>query len=607
MSLRNTQKPLKELLNSRDKPALIVAVPAGMQPFSVITATYDVGLAQPFVSNKAGNIGALSPILDTSQQPTEIEPSSVELLTREFLTRVGECANCSSDLYADSELAEEMQGHVHSGACVICGSPVSYANTGELAHIATGVKRTGLSGIEIANYFDFTELNTVDPNTVEENDMSTKQARAALRARVASVIQSMNEMASEDETVEMLPEDDDDFASESDDEELDTMDMDESDPSDEDDSEDEDEEVTEEEAADTNASAEAPAVDENTNDEEASDMNVQTDPKPESVEATEENTPKEEATEETVTAETPLTDSEEANEANPEESADALVSEEATEQESETEETTIEEVATVEDTATIEYVATTPDQISPDAELVPVSETAYYVVQDEAPVAILRKENASAGAQSMWSKSAEFRKAFAASLSGNRETALASFGGKILSHSTNVGKVIADRIAQSEQASQAEIAAERTNVANKHRQCLEIAAMGVIKGMFGNARANPIASELAGVLEVNGLRDPKMIITASMIQSAPKFLTTIFEVAEELMAKSDDALTAQAEMVGNSEFLAPVVTNEAPTEKPEATSEPAPVLVPETATAKPKFDINRLMQGVGRSAHSSRG
>lgn len=590
MSLRNTQKPLRDLLTSYETAALIVAVPSGTQPRSVITATYDVGLAQPFVSNKAGNIGALSPIDGVSQQPTESEqPSAVELLTREFLVRVGECANCSCDLYADNALADAMQEIAHLGACVMCGSPVSFTNSGELARIATSVERDGQTS-EVANYFDFSELQTVDPNTVEENDMSNKQARAALRASVASVMQSIltnDETASDDDTVGVVPsEDEEDFASENeDDEALDTMDMDESDPAEDDESEDgDDEEVTnDEEAADTNASAEDTSGGD-TNEEEASDMSgAQTDPAPEAAPIVD-SAPATDTIEQAPIADETAGEETLTNDA----SADLVEAAPAA------------DVVVASDDTVIEYVATIPANLSIDAELVPVSETAFYVVQDDAPVAVLRKENASAGAQSLWHKPVELRNAYVASLSGDREVALASFGGKILTHSTNVAGVVAERIARSESAAAVEIAAERSNVTSKLNQCLEIAAVGVIKGMFGAKRINPIAAELAGVLEVNGVRDPRAIVTASMLQSSPKFIATILEVANELMAESEDALSAKAELVGNSDFIAPIAAAPAPVEAPPAAA-PAPVL--ETANVKKKVDVQALTRNLGRSLH----
>jgi len=585
VSLRNTQKPLAGLLASRELATVIVAVPAGELPASVITATYDAGLMQPLSSNKAGNLGALSPIDGSSLNPADADASAVEYVTREFLIKLGECAHCNSDLYADNATANAMQEYAFSGACVMCGNSVSYFNTGELAHINTKVG-DGIS-TETANHFDFTELLTVDPNKLEENDMSNKQARAALRASVADTLRTCITAASdEDETVAVEPEDDEDFAEESeDDSQLEVMDMDESDPADEDDDSDgdDDENVTDDEEAATNTKDALTDSEGGTNEEKASDMTIQTDP----------------ASEAAPTGETaPVVE----NVANVEAPASEIAEEVTEEAPADTVETPATVLASdeVSTDTVIEYVATTPANISPDAELVAVSETAIYIVQDAAPVAVLNKEHASAGAQTLWHKPVELRNAFRAGMTIDKETALANFGGKVLSHKTTVAGVIAERITREEQAAASEIAADRLNLQTRFSNCLEIAALGMVKGMFGADYANPIAAELADVLEVNGVREPKAIITASMIQSAPKFVEMLLEKASSLMGESDDSLSAKATMIGTSDFIAPVVVKATPV-TPETPVAAAPV---ETASVKTsKVDISKLFSTVGRSAH----
>jgi hypothetical protein len=627
VSLRNTQKPLGSMLSSKETASVFVAVPAGTQPSSVITATYDAGGAAPIASNKTGSINPLSPIDGASTQPVELETDRRESLLRDFLVMVGECANCSSDLYADETTAEALQEHAHSGACVMCGYGVSYVNTGQSARIATDCERSEMPKTEIANYFDFSDLSTVDPNKLEENDMSNKQARAALLANVASVMREINERAASkpeddnDEQIVLASDDEDDFADEAEDsEELETLDMDESDPAEDDEDDSEDDSDSEDESEDEEA-AETPAEasdDDNTEAEMATDTNTA----PEAVVA---EVPVVESTDSVVT--TPETAEEVTTEEQPAAAVETPVAEVTPEVVAETAEEapaaeTTEEPATVEtpevttaetaeeivsDEAPIEYVATTPALLSPDAELVPVGETAYYVVQDNSPVAVLRKENASAGAQSLWGKPTEIRNSYRAAMSGdNRETALAQLGGSILRHSTTVSKVIAERVADRETAAATEIAAEREAITARYTQSLETAALGIVKGLFGANYANPVAAELATVLANNGVREPEAIVRASMIKSMPSLVELTLKKAAELAEASEDVRETQADLVGKAEFIAPVA---ATLDTIPAAAAAAPVA--ETASAepkaKPKIDIAKLTAGLGRNVHSFAG
>ena len=590
MSLRNTQKPLRELLSGREVAATIVATPAGMQPSSVITATYTAHDGETvIVSNKAGNLGALSPTDGTSLQPVD----GLAFITHDHLLKVGECANCSSDLYADNATADTMQEHAHSGACVMCGSPVSYTNSGELAQIATSVEREEPAKVEVANHFDFSALSTVDPNTVEENDMSNDQARAVLRAAIASAIGGVLEKASDDDTVAVVPseEDESDFAEsdEDGDADLEVMDMDESDEESEEESEDDD---SEEEASVATDNVDNAPVAKKTAVEQPAEVITADENTDAVVETPAVETPAEVASEEAPAAEVITTE-------------DAPAAVEETAEAAETVETPVEvtteapadEVATIDDAATdnatIEYVATTPAELSPDAEFVSVSETAYYLVQNDAPVAVLRKENASAGAQSLWNKPVELRNAYRASLSGDRTVALAQLGGKILTHSTNVAAVVAERIATRETAAVTEFAAERASQVARFRQCLEVAALGINKGMFGGKFTNPVAAELANVLNVNGVREPQAIVRASMIQSMPSLLELVLEKAMELNEQSEDSLAATANLVGTAEFVAPLAI--VPTAETAAPAVITPVVEVAAPVTKPTSSIAAML------------
>ncbi len=559
MSLLSTQKPLRGLLASKETASTIVAIPAGTQPLSVITATYDTGVETPIVSNKAGILGALSPIDGASQQIL----TDVEVAVTDTLVKIGECADCSSDLYADSETANAMTDCSFTGACVMCGARTSFRSTGETAQIATSTYSNANSAkSEIANYFDFSELNTVDPNKIEENDMSNKRAKEILRASVAEVLASINshvEMAEDD--VEVLPSDDeanlDDFAEESEDE-LDAMDMAESDPAVD------DEDVVEEDVEVEEASAEA-----DTNGSETTEV-VEADPVTETACDSEE------------VAEGSVEDSEEidgdVDTANADDSSDEVAND-----------------------TTIEYQAATLEQLSPEADFVKVSETAYYLVQDSSPVARLNKEQASEGAQAIWNKPVELRNAYRAGLNGDRSLALASLGGSILTVNTKVANVVAERITKQETAAAQMIEESRAALGTKLRQCLEIAALGTVKGMLGPNIRNDVADELAGVLAANGVREPGTIVTASMIESMPKFINTVLAKAFELANESSESLNAKAELIGNSQGV-PVVnitSAEAPKE------EPKPAVVETAAVIEaPRYNFAAIANSLGRRVHA---
>jgi hypothetical protein len=605
VSLRNTQKPLGSLLSLKETASVIVAIPAGTEPSSVITASYDAGLKAPLVSNKVGTIGALSPV-----DGSDLEPNNVGLPSVDSLIKVSECANCSSDLYCDSVTANAMTDE-HSGACVLCGVPVNYVNSGVSIVTTIDTKTKEQARAELANFFDFSELNTVDPNTLEENDMSNMQARRALLANVALAMRTISETEGEVTTVTAS---DDDFASEDEDESddsLEVMDMDESEPSDDEDESDEDEdseddgddedESSEEEAAEvTNTDAPAESVEEqkegasemstpaeSQTDNTAVDTNVAEAVVAEEAPAAEVTTPAEEAP--AAEAET----AEELAEEAPEVTEDAPVAENAP-----------ADTVVASDDTVIEYVATTPAELSPDAEIVQVSETAYYVIQNDAPVAVLRKEQASAGAQALWGKPVEIRNTYRAAMGGNnRETALAQLGGSILRHSTTVAAVIAERVATQETAVANEIAAERATYSDTFKQSMEIAAMGIIKGMFGKDFANPVAAELAEVLDSNGVRQPAAIVQASMILSMPTLIERMFVKASELAEASEEVRKAQADLVGNSDFINPV-----PAVSAAPAAEPAITPTPETAAAAPKakptINVALLTANLGRQSRA---
>ena len=564
MSLRNTQKPLRSLLSGKETASTIVAVPAGVQTTSVITATYDSGLTTPLISNKAGSVGVLSPFDGSLQQSV----TATETVSTDTLLKVGECANCSCDLYADNATAEAMHNDSYFGACIMCSTPVTYSNTGELAQIATSVEEQEPFGSEVANYFDFGELETVDPNNLKENDMSNGQARKALRASVANALSSINTLAAAEQVPSSVKSEvaaeDSDFADDADEntDDLDVMDMD--------DSEDEDSEDTDD--AEEEASATIEQVEE---------------------------TP---AVVTTVVVPEVAASDDDSDEDDSEDSEDEDVDDTAEdEDEDDTEEAKLAELAeatpVVSNDTPIEYLATTPALLSLDAEIVPVGETAYYVVQDNAPVAVLRKEAASVGAQSLWHKPVEIRNSYRAALSsGNREAAIAQLGASILKHTTNVAAVVAEHVTAQETAAATELATERTGLVTKMRRCLDTAALGISKGMFGAKYANPVASELAGVLAANGVHEPRAIITASMIESMPQLLELVIEKAMELSNDSEEALTATATLVGNADFQAVVET-------PAVVAPVAPVV--EIAAVKPKSKVNvsLLTSGLGRRLH----
>lgn len=570
MSLLSTQKPLRGLLASKETASTIVAIPAGTQPLSVITATYDTGVETPIVSNKAGILGALSPIDGASQQIL----TDVEVAVTDTLVKIGECADCSSDLYADSETANAMTDCSFTGACVMCGARTSFRSTGETAQIATSTYSNANSAkSEIANYFDFSELNTVDPNKIEENDMSNKRAKEILRASVAEVLASINShVETAEDDVEVLPSDDeanlDDFAEESEDE-LDAMDMAESDPAVDDEDVVEDVEVEE-------ASAEA-----DTNDSETTET-ADTTEVVQPTEVVEADPVTETACDSEEVAEGSVEDSEEIDgdveTANADDSSDEVAND-----------------------TTIEYQAATLEQLSPEADFVKVSETAYYLVQDSSPVARLNKEQASEGAQAIWNKPVELRNAYRAGLNGDRSLALASLGGSILTVNTKVANVVAERITKQETAAAQMIEESRAALGTKLRQCLEIAALGTVKGMLGPNIRNDVADELAGVLAANGVREPGTIVTASMIESMPKFINTVLAKAFELANESSESLNAKAELIGNSQGV-PVVnitSAEAPKE------EPKPAVVETAAVIEaPRYNFAAIANSLGRRVHA---
>jgi hypothetical protein len=609
------------LLALKETASVIVAVPAGHQPSSVITATYDAGLTAPVVSNKVGSIGALSPVDGSNLEPNDVAPPKVD-----SLIKIGECANCSSDLYCDTVTANVITDE-HPGACVMCGVPVSYVNSGVSMDIAIDTKTNEQTRSELANFFDFGELNTVDPNTLEENDMSNTQARRALLASVALAMRTIDEHTS-DEAV--ITASDDDFAADEDSEDgdsLEVMDMDESDPSEDEDESEEDEDSeedgddeddsSEEEAAEviTDAPA-AESVDENK--EGASDMSTPAETQTDNtaVDAPAADAPVDTNVTDVVVADAVDTPADApAAEVIETPAAEAPAAEVAEEAPVAAETVTVEDAPAADagvpaadntvvasDDTVIEYVATTPAELSPDAEIVPVGETAYYVIQDNAPVAVLRKESASAGVQTLWGKPSEIRNTYRAAISGaNRETALAQLGGSILRHSTKVATVIAERVATQETAAASEIAAERASFTDTFKQCLELAALGIAKGMFGKDFTNPVAAELAQVLETNGVRQPAAIVEASMILSMPTLLERMFKKASELADASDEVRTAQAELIGNAEFINAVPVVAAP-------AEPATTPTPETAAiappAKPRIDVAALTAGLGRQSRA---
>lgn len=625
MSLLHTQKPLRSLLAHKETASVIVAVPSGTQPHSVITATYDTGVDTPVISNKAGSLGALSPIDGASQQPIVSDTVGIPVSS---LLKVGECADCSSDLYADNATADAMQEHAFSGACVMCGSRISYKSTGELAQIATSVDSEEQRDGEIANYFDFTELNTVDPNKIEEHDMSALKARQILRASVAEVLASAaSKIETAEDDIMVLPSDDDeidDFAEETD-EELEVMDMDESDPADEDidtddiDDEDDGEEVLDEEASASQAEGDSAVTVTATNDAPAGETVEQPETaSPEAInveqpaaevqpEASAANTAETAEVEQTPASEvaeevTETVDEAPAAEVTDTEEVIEQPSEEVATDEAPVSEATNEETEIANDTP-IEYQATTLEQLSPNADFVPVSETAYYIVQDSCPVVVLNKEQASEGAKAIWNKPIELRNAYRAGLNSNRSAVLASFGGKILTVKTTVGDVVAERVSKLETAAATSMEEARAGFSTRFRQCLEIASLGTVKGMFGPNVKNHVADELASVLSANGVREPIAIVVASMIESMPKFIDTVMAKAFELADESDAALTAKAEMVGNAQ-AAPVINVEAPAapapETETAASIPAPK-AKETAsvTSSRDYDVQRLLRSVG--------
>lgn len=543
-----TRSSLYAALAGRETAVTVVGISSGHSPAQVVTASYDTPQGISVVSNRAGTSGALSPFDGSSPSRSDT------VVTATVLVKVGECSSCSSDLFADSETAATIADQDHSGSCVLCGSNVAYRGTGEIASIQ--VRQELADHDDAINVFDFDSLNLINPNNSEEIDMSANQARKALRASVANALKGI--VIASEEVVELTPPEAD-FAADSEDSDAPSaMDMDEGNG-------DVDETTSEEASADAPVTtAEAPNAEPAAAVMEAAE--------PVTITATEEPAATVEAPAPTVV-----------------ETADAITDSSADDE-------ITDDPAYLDD-----YEAIDDSELSSDADMVPVGDNAYYLVQDNAPVAVLAKEAASANVQAMWLKPVQMRAAFVAGLASDRAATMEAFGGSILRVKTSMNKAAAQILARAEVAAKNELATAQANLSTRYRTCTEIASLGIIKGVFGAKFENPLVAELAAVLKVNGVRQPLAIINAAMAAAMPKLQELVIEKANELLAESDEVLAAKSELVGTAGFqeVVPTTATDAPAAPPAPTPEPAAPPAPvETASVTAKVNIAALVGGL---------
>lgn len=194
---------------------------------------------------------------------------------------------------------------------------------------------------------------------------------------------------------------------------------------------------------------------------------------------------------------------------------------------------------------TIRLVATASDS----------SEIAAFV--GGIPVGKLALADASETASFLYSDSKKlfltFKDRFLhAAKTGNYDE-LASLGFSPYTAKTKVSALVGKYIEQETASVHSEIAAERGVGIERHKKVVNLAMVGILKGLYDKSN-NPLVKEVSSLLRQSGHQAPEQTARRALVNAAGEFAKAVFARADELAKESDSYLNGIADTVASADF-----------------------------------------------------
>lgn len=194
---------------------------------------------------------------------------------------------------------------------------------------------------------------------------------------------------------------------------------------------------------------------------------------------------------------------------------------------------------------TIRLVATASDS----------SEIAAFV--GGIPVGKLALADASETASFLYSDSKKlfltFKDRFLhAAKTGNYDE-LASLGFSPYTAKTKVSALVGKYIEQETASVHSEIAAERGVGIERHKKVVNLAMVGILKGLYDKSN-NPLVKEVSSLLRQSGQQAPEQTARRALVNAAGEFAKAVFARADELAKESDSYLNGIADTVASADF-----------------------------------------------------
>lgn len=185
----------------------------------------------------------------------------------------------------------------------------------------------------------------------------------------------------------------------------------------------------------------------------------------------------------------------------------------------------------------------------------------YWGFNDDVPALKFEEAAASDGAKAMWDSPAKFQTALvlAAKDDGLTEEVLANFGGRFISVALDVPRARAQKIEAARLEIQNERNSEVASVADDYTQSLEIAMMGIDKGIFGSDMRNPVVATLVADLNALNVKGAESLVLSAFRKAGVDHLSMINTKAQEIAAMGVEARNAIGHTVETASY--PVALN----------------------------------------------
>lgn len=183
------------------------------------------------------------------------------------------------------------------------------------------------------------------------------------------------------------------------------------------------------------------------------------------------------------------------------------------------------------------------------------SEIAAFI--GDTPVGSLRQDRASESASFLYQDPKKlfgtFKDRFKHVAKTGKFDELASLGFEPYVAKATVSEYVNKFIEQETAAVREEIASERSTGIDRHKKVVNLAMVGIFKGLYDKA-TNPLVKEISSLLRQAGHQSPEASVRRALVASAPEFAKVLFARADEL-AKEDDAyLNGITDTVASADF-----------------------------------------------------